>query len=97
MDISDFIDQGYLQEANRQFFHPLGLALVVACDDEDPTKWWIHGVWDNREDPEGIAFAEGVISPEKAERILEQQEVRGDLREKHLGYVVQEVPSSQEG
>lgn len=97
MSISDFIEQGYLQEANRQFFHPLGLALVVACGENDPTNWWIHGVWDNREDPEGIAFEESAICREKAERIVEQQEVRGGLRSEALGYVVQEVPSTQEG
>jgi hypothetical protein len=27
MAISEFVDEGYLQEVNRRFFHPLGLAL----------------------------------------------------------------------
>lgn len=34
MDITEFRERGFLQEANRHFFHPLGLALetvVVEC------------------------------------------------------------------
>lgn len=54
MNIQEFMDHGYLQEVNRQFFHPLGLALeVVVSDDEEPR---IGGVWDYRDDPEGIYF-----------------------------------------
>ena len=29
IDIKEFVSNGFLQEANRQFFHPLGLALEV--------------------------------------------------------------------
>ena len=29
IDIAEFRDFGYLQEVNRQFFHPLGLALMI--------------------------------------------------------------------
>ena len=29
MDESELFDQGFVLEANRQFFHPLGLCLVV--------------------------------------------------------------------
>lgn len=32
IDIAEFRDFGYLQEVNRQFFHPLGLALEVVND-----------------------------------------------------------------
>jgi hypothetical protein len=31
INIKEFREKGYLQEANRRFFHPLGLALSVAC------------------------------------------------------------------
>lgn len=54
MDIKEFRDQGYLQEANRQFFHPLGLALEVHVDnDGDET---LGRIWDYRDDPEGMVF-----------------------------------------
>lgn len=32
MDIKEFREKGFLQEANRLFFHPLGLALEVQID-----------------------------------------------------------------
>ena len=38
MDIREFRDKGYLQEVNRQFFHPLGLALCVVCPAEGEGK-----------------------------------------------------------
>lgn len=102
MDMGEFRTGGFLMEANRQFFHPLGLALEwdsgwteeglkqfilgvmrqeAAAAEEDPaevtiedvhpetieTIWRfiveagldkprISGVWDERDDPEGIAY-----------------------------------------
>jgi hypothetical protein len=29
-----FVDEGYLLEANRQFFHPLGLQLTASVQDD---------------------------------------------------------------
>ena len=52
LDARTLVDGGYLQEANRQFFHPLGLALAL----EDGAL----RVWDCRDDPEGICFADGL-------------------------------------
>ena len=37
MDLNEFLDAGYLQEVNRLFFHPLGLALAFLQDDVDGT------------------------------------------------------------
>jgi hypothetical protein len=54
IDITEFRERGYLQEANRLFFHPLGLALEIT-QDEDGSEH-LSGVWDYREDPEGITF-----------------------------------------
>lgn len=55
MDIKEFVGEGYLQEANRQFFHPLGLALEVQADDLTGA-YYLSGVWDYRKDPDGIYF-----------------------------------------
>lgn len=33
IDIAEFRELGYLQEVNRLFFHPLGLALEVVVED----------------------------------------------------------------
>ena len=55
MDIKEFQEKGYLKEANRRFFHPLGLSLVVAMDTEDGSME-LSGIQDHRDDPEGMVF-----------------------------------------
>jgi hypothetical protein len=45
IDIKEFREKGYLQELNRQFLHPLGLALEITIND-DGTEI-ISGVWGN--------------------------------------------------
>ena len=54
MSVKEFREKGYLQEANRLFFHPLGLALEVIVDENGEEQF--GGVWDSRDDPEGIIF-----------------------------------------
>ena len=53
MDLEEFCDQGYLQEVNRRFFHPLGLHLHVG---RDGPSLVIRGVIDCREDPAGVVY-----------------------------------------
>lgn len=53
MDIKLFRELGFLQEINRLFLHPLGLALVTQ---EDNGVESLAGVWDYRNDPEGIFY-----------------------------------------
>lgn len=64
MDIKEFRDKGFLQEANRLFFHPLGLALEVKNVNTD--KECLGGIWDYRDDPEGMLFAKETMSSEEA-------------------------------
>lgn len=54
MDIKEFRESGFLQEANRLFFHPHGLALEIVVE-EDGTEH-LGGIWDYRDDPEGIWY-----------------------------------------
>jgi len=54
IDIKEFREKGFLQEVNRQFLHPMGLALEVVKDENGDEK--IGGIWDYRNDPEGIIF-----------------------------------------
>lgn len=54
IDIKEFREKGYLQEANRRFFHPLGLALEIIQDQNDNEM--LGGIWDFREDSEGIFY-----------------------------------------
>jgi hypothetical protein len=53
---AEFQHLGFLQEVNRLFLHPLGLALEVIVDDDGTMRF--GGVWDYREDPEGMLFAD---------------------------------------
>lgn len=67
MDIEEFRRLGLLQELNRLFLHPRGLALEVVVEEGQPTRF--GGIWDSREDPEGIAFADDMLSPGMANSV----------------------------
>jgi len=54
MSGEEFRDKGYLQEANRQFFHRLGLALSMIVDSEGTVVSF--QIIDKREEKEGIYF-----------------------------------------
>ena len=54
MNLKDFRQLGYLQELNRRFLHPLGLALEIYKEDNGDFRF--GKIWDNREDKEGIYF-----------------------------------------
>lgn len=62
INIKEFVEEGFLQEANRQFFHPLGLALEVIVEDDPSKEWRLGGVWDYRDDTEGILYGVGDLA-----------------------------------
>ncbi len=68
IDIKEFRSKGFLQEANRLFFHPLGLALEVIINEEDGSEK-LGGVWDYRDDPEGMLFGDDMINVEKVNHV----------------------------
>lgn len=81
MDIAEFTDVGFLQEANRLFFHPLGLALEVTEPGEgEHFESYISGVWDYRDDPEGMTFADDVLTTERAQRVIEERRKHAEAR-----------------
>lgn len=87
MSAKEFRELGYLQELNRCFLHPLGLALEVTQEGGEITGF--GEVWDYRHDPEGMVFADGVIDPEKADRIQKEFRHRANARVQRLGYQIQ--------
>lgn len=98
MDIKEFREEGYLQEVNRQFFHPLGLALATNIDD-DTGEETLHGIWDYREDPEGIyySFDDPACeytreAPEKAKKVQEARARMAITRVPLLGFEVEPIP-----
>lgn len=89
IDIKEFRDLGYLQELNRQFLHPLGLALEVVTEDDGSEH--LGGVWDYRDDPEGIAFSLDQMTQEKFDYVKQEIEDKYDARVNLLGYWIQPV------
>lgn len=87
MPIKEFRELGYLQELNRRFLHPLGLAIEVNIDQHGNET--LGRVWDSREDLEGIVFGDDMIDPVKADHIYEVESERAKVRLRELGYVVQ--------
>lgn len=126
IDITEFRAEGFLQEANRLFFHPRGLALEVRTDTKEDIKkevhrWWdefisddvldsetlhnflallshfgigegerLSGVWDYRDDPEGVCFGE--FDKEKATNVAKEYDRHTDARIALFGNVIQAEP-----
>lgn len=91
--VHEFWQLGFLQELNRQFLHPLGLALEVEVDEKGHAKG-LGRIWDYRDDPEGIIFETGNVVDfrEKAARVEAHRELMSKSRIARLGYWVQPVP-----
>lgn len=126
--IEELREGGYVQEANRQFFHPLGLALEVRegftkesilefltqhgirfGDDAidcvwtfvhtiGMDKWHLSGVWDDRDDPEGIVYAIGPnginpIDRDKALKVVGEMTAKAKVRNERFGWMIQPMDS----
>ncbi len=97
ISIREFRKAGYLQELNRQFLHPIGLALEVVVGDDGTEA--LGGVRDHRDDPEGIQFgyaAAAFAAPDhllmarkKAEFVRQEQARRRPLRKGGLGFWIE--------
>lgn len=104
IDIKEFREKGYLQELNRRFLHPLGLALEILIDDEG--NEFLGGVWDYRDDIEGIHF--GITTHKnhghnldkmikKKEFIDKEIEKRKDPRTNKLGSWIEPLGEDNNG
>lgn len=90
MPVAEFRRMGYLQELNRNFLHPLGVALSVDVDDDGNESFGV--IWDYRNDPEGLAFADDLIDEkflERANYLAMVFHARASSRLQELGYVIQ--------
>lgn len=88
MDLAEFRSFGYLQEINRRFLHPLGLALEVVVH-EDGTET-LGGIWDYRDDPEGMCYGPEMLDLEKCRRVYDAEADRFEARRAGLGYWIQQ-------
>lgn len=94
MDIGQFRELGFLQEVNRQFFHPLGLALEVIIDEKSGVER-LGGIWDYRDDPEGLFYPTGVLETDEAVRkahvVKSLRDMKATIRSEQHGHVVQPI------
>lgn len=93
MTAEEFRDLGYLQEVNRQFLHPLGLALEVVIEEDGTTRF--GEVWDCRDDAGGIVFDAGAINRQKARAVDAETTARYADRVEAVGSWIQLLPLSE--
>lgn len=95
MDIDEFQASGLLQEINRLFLHPMGLALEILINDQTGEKS-LGGIWDYRDKPEGLTFDSEIVNdPIFTQKAINVQSLVLPDREKLLGYVVQPLPETK--
>lgn len=78
-------ERGYLQEVNRLFFHPLGLALGVTLNEADPSLDTLD-LLDGRDDPEGFVFDDEADLMAKAQMVQDERATRVQARTEKFGY-----------
>lgn len=89
MPVQEFLDFGYLHELNRQFLHPLGLALDVI--EEEDGSLHLNGIQDFRDQVGGYTFAEKTLDPAKVSRVADEIVNRASQRRTTHGYWIQPV------
>ena len=85
------LETGLLYEINRTILHPLGLALEVEID-KDGSR--VGGLWDFRDDPEGIIYGKKMLEAGEAKYMKYMKSVgvaKMKSREAALGFVVQKA------
>jgi len=98
MAVNEFLELGVLQEVNRLLLHPMGLAIEVIVDDKDDSVVF-GGVWDYREDPEGMIFGDDISESDewdkKIARVSDLFERKRKEREKIFGWHIQPIKSKE--
>lgn len=95
MPVAEFRRLGYLQELNRNYLHPHGLALSIEVDENGNESFGI--IWDYRNDAEGLIFADDLIDDkflERANHLAMLFHTRASKRLEKLGYVIQPTKRS---
>lgn len=92
LDWKTLREDGYLQEVNRNFFHPLGLALAINVDDENNG---VLSILDARDDPQGFNFLDTIDLLPKAAKIKQISDERSEARLQALGYWNQPLSITQ--
>ena len=92
-DLTEFVREGFLQEVNRTFFHPIGMALAVYLPEiEEEGEPQLRLV--TTEDPTGFTFAE--LETDKVRRVTQVRKEYAERRLAGLGFIVQPAIKSSE-
>jgi hypothetical protein len=91
MSIKQFRKLGFVQELNRRILHPCGLALEVIVD-TDTGEETLGGVWDFRDDPEGMYYGDEALSRAKAQSVTDLFNSKLAHRREAFGHIIQPVP-----
>lgn len=101
MSVKEFRESGYLQELNRRFLHPLGLAIEVN-QEEDGTETF-GGVWDYRDEEEGIYYDLANSDEERIKRfskneqfVFDEMMKRSDKRMEMFDSNIEPIPVKNE-
>lgn len=95
MSLQEFIDLGLLQEVNRRFFHPVGLAMAVEYPEDPSTTSFTVEILDDRKDPEGFIFNvpggddKNPVLPRPEAIDIYDQMVKAGSRQVQFGWVIQ--------
>lgn len=94
LSVKEFRDLGLLQEINRRFLHPMGLALSVIMK-EDGSISGFGKISDYRDDADGMRYDEEFLkSNDCIEKFLSVENLfaaKKEFRENNLGYHVQPI------
>lgn len=83
VDLKEFQEKGYLQELNRRFLHPLGMAMQVSKDNETGEVSFL-GFIDSRDDDEGFIFDFEKVSDDRLALMKAKRDnVQGELDSKY--------------
>ena len=90
MSVAEFRRLGYLQELNRKFLHPLGLALEIEVYIDGTERF--GAVWDCRDYPDGMLFDDSMLDDDfkdRVTRIHAEWQAKAEIRVNKFGWVVQ--------
>lgn len=85
------LDSGLLFALNHQLFHPLGMAMEIKINDDNSKEF--GGIWDYREDEEGLLYDEETLlsGMEKLSKFMEEfGAAKLQQRQEKLGFIYQE-------
>jgi len=93
LSIEEFVNLGLLQEVNRIFFHPRGLALAIGVTSTG--EHVIMGVRDHRDSGVGVIFnPDNPVDEEKYKLAEELLINRQTARRERFGWTVEPLPAS---